>query len=192
MTYNIVFDMLVKEFLPEFYALYIYEYMFKNLTLVQTRVFDPVGISKEAGGKIYAHEKLGLDSAEKIARWIKLGSQVDDNTIYTSETYRQSIDYLNLTSKQIMYIAGPQSTIQGLLHAVKGIITAKLNDIDSDYCSDDLDDDGFCTGDKIIAAQLGVGVLTSQQLFPTVIINQAISQLNKTMLNTIEYRVFCD
>jgi hypothetical protein len=44
-----------------------------------------------------------------------------------------------------MYIAGPRSTIQGLLHAVKGIITAKLNDIDSDYCGDDLDDDGFCT-----------------------------------------------
>jgi hypothetical protein len=72
------------------------------------------------------------------------------------------MDYLNLTSKQIMYIAGPSSTIQGLLHAVKGIITAKLNEIDSDYCGDDLDDDGFCTGEKIIAAQLGVGVLTSQ------------------------------
>ena len=84
-----------------------------------------------------------------------------------------------------MYICGPHSTIQGLLHAVKGIITAKLNDIDSDYCGEDLDDDGFCTSEKIIAAQLGVGVLTSQQLFPTVIINQAISQLNTTLFNTI-------
>lgn len=85
---------------------------------------------------------------------------VDDNTIYTNEMYRSVIDELSLTEAQIMYIAGPRSTIQGLLHAVKGIITAKLNDIDSDFCGDDLDDDGFCTSEKIVAAQLGVGVLT--------------------------------
>ncbi len=62
LTYNIMLDMLVKEFLPEFYALYIYEYMFKNQSLVQARVFDPMGIDKEAGDKIYKHERLGLDS----------------------------------------------------------------------------------------------------------------------------------
>jgi hypothetical protein len=37
-----------------------------------------------------------------------------------------------------------------------------------------------------------VGVLTSQQLFPTVIINKTIDQLNSTLYNTIEYRTFCD
>lgn len=91
--------MLVKDFLPEFYALYIYEYMFKNQTLVQARVFDPLGITKEKGDKIYLHERLGLNTAEKIAKWIKLGSQIDDNSIYTTETYRQLIDELNLSEK---------------------------------------------------------------------------------------------
>ncbi len=74
-----------------------------------------------------------------------MGGLIDDDSIYTSETYQSLIGELGLTEAQIMYIAGPRSTIQGLLHAVKGIITAKLNDIDSDYCGDDLDDDGFCT-----------------------------------------------
>jgi hypothetical protein len=89
--------MLVKEFLPEFYALYIYEYMFNNQSLVQARVFDPLGINKDAGDNFYNHERLGLNTAEKIAKWIKLGSQIDDNSIYTTETYRQLIDELKLS-----------------------------------------------------------------------------------------------
>ena len=63
LTYNIVFDMLVKSFLPEFYALYMHEYLFKNQSLVQARVFDPIGITKDSGDKIYTHERFGLNSA---------------------------------------------------------------------------------------------------------------------------------
>lgn len=63
LAYNIVFDMLAKEFVPLFYGQYMYEYIFKNPSMVQARIFDPLRIKKDDGDKIYSHSMYGLNTA---------------------------------------------------------------------------------------------------------------------------------
>ncbi len=59
-----------------FYAQYMYEYIFKNQTMVQSRIFDPMGIKPDAAAIIYSHKLYGMNTPENLAKWIKLGTQI--------------------------------------------------------------------------------------------------------------------
>ena len=49
LLYNVIFDMISKQFIPDFYSYYIFEFFFKNLSMVQKRIFNPLGLSEERG-----------------------------------------------------------------------------------------------------------------------------------------------
>lgn len=46
LTYNVLYNSLSREFIPLFYGQYMYEYLFKNETMVWTRVFEAMKLTK--------------------------------------------------------------------------------------------------------------------------------------------------
>lgn len=84
--------------------------------------------------------------------------------------YQALLTELKLTKDQILYLGGPRSTLSSLLIAIKSALKYKLNKLDDDKCADDL-----CSDDELMAAQMGVGFLTKQTIFPSTAIGKPIN-----------------
>lgn len=61
LTYNVLYESLKREFIPLFYASYMYEYLFKNQSMVNTRILNPLKLSDEKANQIYSDERYGLN-----------------------------------------------------------------------------------------------------------------------------------
>lgn len=62
LTYNVLYDSIKKEFLPLFYASYIFEYLFKSESMVYSRVLKPLGLTEEQASGIYKNEAYGMNT----------------------------------------------------------------------------------------------------------------------------------
>lgn len=72
LTNAIIQSTIAQDFVPRFYAQYVFEYIFKDFDMVKARVFVPLKWNDDRAKNFYSHPRYGLDSPTKIQQWIKL------------------------------------------------------------------------------------------------------------------------
>lgn len=72
--------------------------------------------------KIYTDDKYGLDKPQTLKNWIEITDSIDEQKYLLMPFYQGLISELGLRKDQVLYIAGPRSSIYGMLIAIKSAL----------------------------------------------------------------------